>query len=183
MRPPDCGPDNPFCKDYPAPPGAHWAILLIFWIAIIIPSRCYFPNALSLLVARTVFSLWPLYLCLWLLRLNSESKALYWVFASVVIKLVQIASLVLHIFPMAQIAFRISIDIADLAIPIVAIFVIRSELQKHYNEREPFGLELDPWLTLVFAYFYFQFHLRDIAYFKKRQGEAATEMSTSQIES
>jgi hypothetical protein len=53
----------------------------------------------------------------------------------------------------------------------VVIFSIRDELQKHYNEREPIGLHLGGVLTFFFSYIYFQYHLHEIAQFKKRQTE------------
>jgi len=48
-------------------------------------------------------------------------------------------------------------------------FVIRAELLKHYNEREPAGLKLGLFMTFFFSYLYFQYHLYKIALAKKQQ--------------
>jgi hypothetical protein len=52
---------------------------------------------------------------------------------------------------------------ADLVLGIIAIFVIRAELVRHYNQQEGFGLVLGPVMTLFFSFVYFQYHLFDIA--------------------
>ena len=54
---------------------------------------------------------------------------------------------------------------------IVTIFLIRSDLERHYNEREPYGLQLNGLMTFFFSFLYFQYHLCDIA--KRRRADHA----------
>jgi hypothetical protein len=61
-----------------------------------------------------------------------------------------------------------------------ASFVLRSELLRHYNQREPIGLKLGPFMTFFFSYIYFQYHLRDIAEYRERWAPPAVSESDKQ---
>ena len=54
---------------------------------------------------------------------------------------------------------------------IAIAFMIRADLLRHYNEREPIGINLSPGLTFFFSFFYLQSQLYPIAQFKKRHAE------------
>lgn len=49
------------------------------------------------------------------------------------------------------------------------IFQMRSTFTKHYTIEEPFGLQLNPVLTLIFHVYYFQYHLSRIAGWKQAE--------------
>jgi hypothetical protein len=54
------------------------------------------------------------------------------------------------------------VGLAGLALAIVARFVFRGELLRHFNEAEPLGLRLNAFWTLLFGGLYFQFHFNRI---------------------
>jgi ABC-type Na+ efflux pump permease subunit len=175
MDKPSVSIDNAFSQEYPAPPNVHWTVLLAVWVAIVILTELFVPKPLWRLVTVLAFCPWPLYLCLWMRKLDPKSKSLFWVLASVVGEVALAEFPVRHNPNTFMIALVIVSVIILFALPVVAIFVIRAELQKHYNESEAFGLKLDPITTFAFSYFYFQYHLYDIAQSKKRQAEEILE--------
>jgi hypothetical protein len=159
--------DNPYDPKYPAPPRVHWAVLLAFWSAIVILTEIFVPKDLWRPVTALAFAAWPLYLCVWLLRLNSKSKSLLWLVGSIAGQLFLYLDPPHHGSSALMTALEIAGGLASFALPIVVIYVIRTELQEHYNEREPIGLHLDPFATFAFSYFYFQYHLYEIAQAKR----------------
>lgn len=137
-----------FSAFYPAPPRLHWAILLIFILAgeglsLKLPLP-YKEIAVNLVIAA-----WPLYLCVWLRRLDTRSLALYWALASLAT------------------GFLFS-----WLLWLVVIFEVREDLLDHYNRREPVGLRLNLVLTALFSFVYFQYHLRRIARLKQAAMDA-----------
>jgi hypothetical protein len=54
------------------------------------------------------------------------------------------------------------LGLAGLALAIVARFVFRNELLRHFNGPEPLGLRLNAFWTLLFGGLYFQFHFNRI---------------------
>jgi hypothetical protein len=54
------------------------------------------------------------------------------------------------------------VALAGLVLAIVARFVFRSELLRHFNGPEPLGLRLNAFWTLLFGGLYFQFHFNRI---------------------
>jgi hypothetical protein len=60
---------------------------------------------------------------------------------------------------------------------IIAAFSMRRDLLKQYNEDEPIGLSLGIWMTLFFSIYYFQYHLREIALFKREQAIGGAQSS------
>jgi hypothetical protein len=114
-------------------------------------------------------------------KLDRKSKSLFWVLASVAGEVALAEFPVLHNPPIFIIILLVSLMICLSALPVVAIFVIRAELQKHYNEREPIGLHLDPIATFALSFFYFQYHLYDIAQSKKRQAEESATIPSGSL--
>ena len=49
--------------------------------------------------------------------------------------------------------------------------MIRADLLRHYNEREPIGINLSPGMTFFFAFFYIQSQLYPIAQLKRRKAK------------
>jgi hypothetical protein len=131
---------------FPAPPRVHWALLLIaiagseglvLWLV---------PQPYREFLVNVIVAVWPIYLCIWIRKIDYRSLSLYWALAS----------------------FATGFLFSWL-LWIVAIFEIREELLEHYNRREPIGLRLNILMTLFFSFVYFQYHLNRIARAKSRQ--------------
>jgi hypothetical protein len=99
-------------------------------------------------LVNLVIAAWPIYLCIWIRRLDDRSLSLYWALAS----------------------FATGFLFSWL-LWVVAIFEIREELLDHYNRREPVGLRLNIVMTALFSFVYFQYHLNRI----EREKTQATE--------
>jgi hypothetical protein len=132
-------PASRFKAIYPPPPRLHWAILfiaiagcegLVLWF-VRQPYREFLVNL--------VIAAWPIYLCIWIRKIDHRSLSLYWALAS----------------------FATGFLFSWL-LWIVVIFEIREELLEHYNRREPIGLRLNLVLTLFFSFVYFQYELNKI---------------------
>jgi len=89
---------------------------------------------------NVVAAVWPIYLCLWVRKIDQRSSSLYWAIASLVT------------------GFLFS-----WLLWIVVIFELREELLEHYNRREPIGLRLNWLLTALFSFFYIQYELNKIS--------------------
>jgi hypothetical protein len=61
-----------------------------------------------------------------------------------------------------QTALGRTVGLIALALAIVARFVFRDELLRHFNGPEPLGLRLNAFWTLLFGGLYFQFHFNRI---------------------
>jgi len=133
---------------YPPPPRLHWAILfvaiagsegLVLWL-VRQPYREFLVNL--------VIAAWPIYLCIWIRKVDQRSLSLYWALAS----------------------FATGFLFSWL-LWVVVVFEIREELVEHYNRREPIGLRLNLLLTLLFSFVYFQYELNKIYRDKTRKAE------------
>lgn len=133
---------------YPAPPRLHWAVLfvamvgsegLVLWVV---------PQPYREFLVNLVIAAWPIYLCIWIRKIDDRSLSLYWALAS----------------------FATGFLFSWL-LWVVAIFEIREELLDHYNRKEPVGLRLNIVLTALFSFVYFQYHLNRIAREKTQQQE------------
>jgi hypothetical protein len=155
----DWTPTSPITQDkdtFPAPPRLHWASLfiaiagsegLVLWL-VPQPYREFFVNV--------VIAAWPIYLCLWIRRIDYRSLSLYWALAS----------------------FATGFLFSWL-LWIVVIFEIREELLEHYNRRESTGLRLNLFMTLFFSFIYFQYHLNRITREKATLTEEGIDESQS----
>jgi len=137
-----------FSTLYPAPPRVHWAVLLVavsawealsFWL-VPQPYRDFFLNL--------GIAIWPIYLSIWIRKIDRQSVSLYWALASFVTG---------YLFTWI--------------LWLVVIFEVREELMAHYNKREPIQLRLNWFLSLLFSFCYFQYHLRAIAREKQTEPE------------
>ncbi len=142
---------------YPIPPRVPWPLLfvamagtegLVLWLV---------PEPYRDFLVNLVIAAWPIYLCIWIRKIDGHSLSLYWALAS----------------------FATGFLFSWL-LWVVAIFEIREELLEHYNRREPVGLRLNVILTALFSFVYFQYHLNRIAKAKSEQEhELAPAGSTS----
>ena len=133
-----------FHPRYPAPPGLHWSILLVAIVGSEALAYFFVPSPFREIAINVVIAVWPIYLCLWIRKVQPGSLSLYWALAS----------------------FATGFLFSWL-LWIVVIFEVREELLEHYNRKEPIGLRLNFLLTLLFSFVYFQYHLRHIAHSKQ----------------
>jgi hypothetical protein len=133
---------------YPPPPRLNWAVLfvaiagsegLVLWLV---------PQPYREFLVNLVIAAWPIYLCIWIRKIDDRSLSLYWALAS----------------------FATGFLFSWL-LWVVVIFEIREELLDHYNRREPIGLRLNLVMTMLFSFVYFQYHLNRIAKEKSREME------------
>jgi hypothetical protein len=126
----------------------NWAVLfvaiagsegLVLWLV---------PQPYREFLVNLVIAAWPIYLCIWIRKLDDQSLSLYWALAS----------------------FATGFLFSWL-LWVVAIFEIREELLDHYNHREPVGLRLNLFMTILFSFVYFQYHLNRIEREKIRAAE------------
>ena len=108
-----------FSPAYPSPPRVHWAVLLLAVLSAAALVLWLVPQPYRDFAINVVAAVWPIYLCLWVRKIDQRSSSLYWAIASLVT------------------GFLFS-----WLLWIVVIFELREELLEHYNRREPIGLRL-----------------------------------------
>ena len=139
------------------PPRIHWAALLLALLSAEALVLWLVPLPYRDFVVNVVTAAWPIYLCLWIRKIDQRSSSLYWAIASLVT------------------GFLFS-----WLLWIVVIFEIREELLAHYNRREKVGLRLNLFLTALFSFFYFQYELNKIYRDKAlSEGRLVAEVETS----
>jgi len=149
----------------------HWFVLLlvaIVWNALIMWLT---PHRYHDLLNSLVGDAWAFYLCLWMRRLDENSRSAFWCDAFVIIEMAAASiSIAQHPSVHLQLIGDILTTISTI-LGLVTIYMVRSDLLRHYNEREPIGLHLGPWMTFFFSFLYFQSQLYEIAQFRKRQAK------------
>jgi hypothetical protein len=142
---------------------AWWALgALIGWLA---------PQPYKNLFNSLVVDAWVFYLCLWIRALDPDARSPFWCDAYVVVELACAAMTIQQNPSALHKKITEILALASTVLGIVTIYLIRADLQKHYNEREPIGLQLSPVKTFFFSFLYFQSELYEIAQFKKRQAD------------
>lgn len=149
-----------FGSDYPSPPRVNWIVLLAVLIAAGTLAFFFVPEPGRHFAIYFVAVAWPLYLCIWIRRIDPSSSSLYWAVASLVTGFGFLFSWLLWI---------------------VVIFELREELLDHYNRREPLRLRLNFLLTVLFSFVYFQFALNKIAKEKAATQDAFAAESESSV--
>ncbi len=69
-------------------------------------------------------------------------------------------------FPFGFIPFFL-LCIASLVLHLMAVFQMRSSIERYYNTLEPINLRLSGVMTFFFAVYYFQYHFTRIANWKR----------------
>lgn len=138
---------------YPDPPDLPW------WVALI----------LGIVTGGLFFVIWDIVEAGWMRRINARSAALG---LYVVVAILYVLRLPQEWHSVAYNAFNgplvietplgHAVGLAALALAIVARFVFREELLRHFNGPEPLGLRLNAFWTLLFGGLYFQFHFNRI---------------------
>lgn len=140
MDKPSTPPAVKYSPAYPSPPRVPWAVLLLALLSAEALVLWLVPLSYRDFVVNVVTAAWPIYLCIWVRKIDPRSSSLYWAIASLVT------------------GFLFS-----WLLWIVVIFEIREELLEHYSRRERIGLRLNWLLTLLFSFFYFQYELNKIS--------------------
>jgi hypothetical protein len=145
---------------YPSPPQVHWAVLLLALVSAEGLAFWFVPDPFRNFAVYAVAVAWPLYLCIWIRKIDSRSSSLYWAIASLVTGFGFLFSWLLWI---------------------VVLYELREELVEHYNRREPVNLRLNWLLTFLFSIVYFQFALNKIARMKDVRDESFAPESQSSV--
>ncbi len=157
--------------EYPPPPRVHWFVLLVSWIALSIMFLVLAPPAYQGLLNSLVLNAWAFRFCLWIRSLDPETRSSFWCDVYVVVEL-SYALIGLHKNPsIPEQDIESVLRLGSLILGISTIYLIRSDLLKHYNQREPYGLELNGFMTYFFSFLYFQSQLYPIAQAKRREAE------------
>ncbi|HEY2471946.1 MAG TPA: hypothetical protein VGI45_29445 [Terracidiphilus sp.] len=144
---------------FPSPPRVHWILLLVALVGAEALAFLFVPEPYRNFAIYSVAVAWPIYLCIWIRKIDPRSSSLYWAIASLVTGFGFLFSWLLWI---------------------VVIFELREELLEHYNRREPMHLRLNFLLTILGSFIYFQHALNKIAKEKHATRESiAIESSNS----
>lgn len=158
MPPPN---STPTCTGYPVPPGLtasnpaplppggmHWAVLLL----------------LAVVTLGLFGTVWAFVQANWVRKIDQQSKAMLFLVISVVSNLV---GQVLN--GAREYLLSMPLLLAAIVFMFVAVFAMRSSIQRYYNTVEPRGLRLSGVMTFFFSIFYFQYHLYRILREKRVQ--------------
>jgi hypothetical protein len=154
-------PSAAFDKKYPAPPSFHWAWLLFIPISIAIIVIILLESAeisaglvkLIVFIAIALFAIYQFYLCMWITTVTHSNKAFFWTIIAIGYAVILLSMPSPH-----QDEFSLSILVA---------FILRDQIQEHYNNNEPIGLKLGVTRTFFLGVIYIQYHLYHIAREKK----------------
>lgn len=144
----------------PAPPRMHWAVLLFLLVCAEALAFRFVPDPYRNFTIYAVAVAWPTYLCIWIRRIDHRASSLYWAIASLVTGVGFLFSWLLWI---------------------VVIFELREELLEHYNRREPVGLRLNWFLTILFSFVYFQYALNKITSEQEEKQESVAVESEGSV--
>lgn len=161
----------PVSELFPAPPPHHAAGVstdatslvpdppdLRLWIALL----------LGVMTLGAFFVAWDIREAAWLRRVERRNLALVlYVLAALLFVLDLPATIgsVMHAAfdgPPVDAPFALTFSVAALLVRLVARFVLRNDLCRHFNRGEGIGLRLNWMLTLLFGGLYFQFHFNRI---------------------
>ena len=137
---------------YPDPPDLRW------WIALL----------LGLLTAGAFFVVWDVVQAAWLRRVERSSTSLVLYCVAFLLFVVnapgQWASINHALFsgPRVETPFSLWLSLAAIATRLVARFVMRSALCRHFTRTEPIGVRLNWFLTLLLGGLYFQYRFNVI---------------------
>lgn len=157
--------------DYPAPPRVHWSVLLLSWIVLAFLFALLAPPAYQKLLNSLIVDAWAFRLCLWIRSLEPDTRSPFWCDVYVVVELAYSLMCIRRTPSIVEQDITSYLAIASFCLGAWTIYLIRSDLLKHYNRREPYGLELNGLMTYMFSFLYFQSQLYPIAKAKMREME------------
>src|SRR6185437_5555400 len=153
---------------FPAPPRVHWTVLLAPSCIFDGLAAKFAPNPYSSWIAGLLLDAWAIYFCIWLRRLDRESVCYRWCIAitaaAVLGQVIGDSTADTSWWRFASLALMV----LSMGAYVLLVLSIRDTLRKHYNEREPVGLTLGPWVSVLLSFYYFQYKLYPVARFKDR---------------
>jgi len=157
--------------EYPPPPRVHWSFLFLGWIGLAILFALLAPPQYQKLLNSLVVDAWAFRLCLWIRSLDPNARSPFWCDCYVVVELAYaLVCARRNPSPIEQ-DIVAELGFASFCLGVWTVYLIRSDLLKHYNRREPLGLELNGYLTYMFSFLYFQSQLYPIAKSKESDAE------------
>lgn len=165
--------------EYPPPPRVHWAVLLLAFIALALLIAWLAPEPYWNLLNSLVFDSWVFYLCIWIRSLDADARSPFWCDLYLIVELSCAAMSIRQTSSALYLAIGGILQIASAVLGLATIYLIRADLLKHYNEREPIGLYLGSVPTWFFSFFYFQSQLYPIAQERYRQAHASSSSLSS----
>lgn len=157
--------------EYPPPPRLHWTVLLISWVVLASLFEFIFPPAYQKLLNSLIIDAWAFRLCVWIRNLDPDSRSPFWCDVYVVVELAYALVGLREISSPAGRDLVVDLGLLSFCLGLWTIYLIRSDLLKHYNGRERRRLELNGVMTYFFSFLYFQSQLYPIAQAKKREAE------------
>jgi hypothetical protein len=138
---------------FPVPPDFHWALVLLF----------------SIITCGLFLWAWLIVEAAWIRKIKPESKGLAMALVSLSSQVVKWVVDVIMAFASPGHPFPIGIlfFLSCVGFYLVAVFMMSSDLEDHYNSAEPINLRLNGAMVFFFAVFYFQHHFSRISAWKK----------------
>jgi len=144
-------------------------MLLLSWIVLAFLFELLAPPAYQKLLNSLVVDAWAFRLCLWIRSLDPDTRSPFWCDVYVVVELAYSLMCIRRNPSIVEKDIKLYLAFASFCLGAWTIYLIRSDLLKHYNRREPYGLELNGLMTYVFSFLYFQSQLYPIAKAKKHE--------------
>jgi len=157
--------------EYPPPPRVHWFALLLSWVVLAFVFESLAPHSYQKLLNSLVVDAWAFRLCLWIRSLDAEARSPFWCDVYVVVEIAYAAIGMRTTPSVAEQDVTAYLGFASFSLYCWTLYLIRSDLLKHYNRREPYGLELNGLMTYLFSFLYFQSKLYPIARAKNLEAE------------
>ncbi len=156
-------------RDYPPPPRVNWIALLVFFTAIDLLVNSIVPAPYRPLLESLAGDAWAFYLCQWIRSLESDARSPFWCDVYLIVEIAAAALSARHNLSPALKDTEIALAVASGILGIATIFLIRSDLERHYNQREDYRLHLNGAMTFFFNFLYFQYHLNRITKWREEQ--------------
>jgi hypothetical protein len=157
--------------EYAPPLRVHWSALLVSWVTLAFLFAFLAPPAYQKLLNSLVIDAWAFRLCLWIRSLDPDARSPFWCDIYVVVELAYSLISIRQGRSIIEQDITSYLAFASFCLYCWTLYLIRSDLLKHYNRREPRGLQLDGVMTYLFSFLYFQSKLYPIARAKKREAE------------
>jgi hypothetical protein len=149
--------------EYPPPPRVHWFVLLLSWAALAMLSQVLAPPAWQKLLDSLIADAWAFRLCIWIRSLDADARSPFWCDVYVVVELAYALLCIRQNRSQTELDLIAALGAASFCLGMWTIYLIRFDLLRHYNLREPYGLRLNGAMTWFFSFLYFQSKLRAIA--------------------
>lgn len=165
--------EMPQAAIYPDPPPVPVLLLLVIVVPLVLLVNMFLLKPYRCLLTSVILNAWPFYFCLWLRQLNPDSRSPFWCELYVIVELFAAALSIQPPLSPRPDTIGAVLGFLSVVLGITTIYLVRADLLKHYNEREPIGLYLSPVATLLFSFLYFQVKLYEVSEIKRQQAKKA----------